>query len=294
MVQLLEIPTGFKLWVALECRWRGHGEQQYPAVETALHQLRSGVAIEEIPQWSAQFGHEFRSDRSVPHLLPIDRGQLGDVETVLFHPVQQGAGAVGDCASLDHVVYITVLAGPVDSYPVLAGGLPEYAHALQDHPFDVPDLGRVGQSLGHCLLAGNVHVLPLPRGDPVGVGQHRASGAGGPAVEIKMGKADSDGGTVLVAGQVHEPAQRHADDIGRLIVRVGAVLSKGCDGHHDQLGVDLRQMLVAQAQSVQIAGGEGLDEEIGLGHQFLQQGLSVFLFQVQGDATFIRGVGPPE
>ena len=65
-----------------------------------------------------------------------------------------------------------------------------------------------------------------------------------------MGEADPDGGAVVVAGQVHEPAQSHADNVRGLIVGVGAILPKRCDRNHNQLGVDLGQHVIAEPKSV--------------------------------------------
>ena len=77
-------------------------------------------------------------------------------------------------------------------------------------------------------------------------------------------------------------------------MRVGAILAEGGYGHHYQSGVNGLQVPVAKAQAVQVAGSKGLNQEISCSDQLFKQLAALWSFQVQGDAPFVGGVGPPE
>jgi len=64
----------------------------------------------------------------------------------------------------------------------------------------------MGQSFGHGLLARHVDVLPFSGDRPMCMRDHGSGGAGGSAMEMKVGNANPQGRTVAVSGQVHEAA----------------------------------------------------------------------------------------
>ena len=116
---------------------------------------------------------------------------------------------------------------------------------------------------------------------------------GGRAVEVEVGEAGPQGRPVGVAGEVHEAAEGHAGDVGGLVVGVGAVLSEGGDRCHDEARVEGGQAGIAKADVVEVAGVEGLDEEIGGREQPFEQGAAIRVFEVEGDAALVGAVGPP-
>ena len=152
---------------------------------------------------------------------------------------------------------------------------------MEDRPLNVPYLRRVGEGAGDSLLAGNVDVLPLAGKGTMSVGQHSAGGGSSRAVQVKVREAGPEGSTIGIASQVHEAAQGHAGDVGRLVVGVGALLPERSYGCHDHAGVDFRKSRIAQANAVQVARVEGLYDEVGGGGQSLQKGTAVGVFQIQ-------------
>ena len=77
-------------------------------------------------------------------------------------------------------------------------------------------------------------------------------------------------------------------------MRVGAVLAKWRDGDDDQCRIERRECVIPKAQTFHVAWGKGLDEEVGRGHQPLQQGAPVTAGEIERDTTFVGGVRPPK
>ncbi len=98
---------------------------------------------------------------------------------------------------------------------------------------------------------------------------------------------------VLLTVHVHEAAERADHDVRSLEVPVGPVLPEGRYGAHDQAGIHLPQGRVAQAQAVQVAGGEGLNDHIGVLHHVPEGLLALAGLDVQGNAFLASVVGEP-
>ena len=137
-------------------------------------------------------------------------------------------------------------------------------------------------------------MLALAREGAVSVGNHGTSGARRSTVKVKVWEADPEGRPVAVAGEVHETAHGHAHDIRSFVVGVRAVLAEGGYGHHHQGLVDIGEVIIAQAQAIQVPWREGLDEEMGPLYQRFEKLPSVGGMQVQGNAPLVDCVGPPE
>ena len=293
VLQRSEIPAGFQLGVLSQVRGRRHREEEDTAGHALAGQLLAGVPQEELGHRSNHGVHNLRSDAAVAHGLPFEGLQFSNVNAILFHPLEEGSGAGGHSAALEHIVDVTIGAGPVDAHPVLPGGLTVDAHALEDRAFDVPYLRRVGQGASHGLLAGDVDVLPLSGQRAMGVGEHGASCRSGRAVQVEVREAGPERSAIRVAREVHESAHGHASNVSRLVVGVGAVLSESGDGRHDHARLDFREPRVAKTQAVEIAWVAGLNDEIGGCDQSLQQGAAIGVFQVKSDTPLVGAVGPP-
>jgi hypothetical protein len=70
-------------------------------------------------------------------------------------------------------------------------------------------------------------------------------------------------------------------------VAVRAALSEACDAGEDQAGVYLAEPLVAEVPALEGAGPEALDHDVGVAGETLEDLLSVWLAQVQGDGPLV-------
>ena len=90
----------------------------------------------------------------------------------------------------------------------------------------------------------------------VAQGYHGADGTvHGPEI-MRVDIAGGQRGTVFIAGRVDEATQRPHHYIRVFIVSVRPLLSEAGDGGHNDAGVNLAQVIIAQAQAVQVAGGK--------------------------------------
>ena len=102
-----------------------------------------------------------------------------------------------------------------------------------------------------------------------------------------------DGGQVAVAGEGHEAAHSLTDGVEADLVAVGAVLAVSRDVYHDDLGVQLLELVVAEAHDVNGAGAEVLQEDVGDFDQLAEDLLALVGAEVDGEALLATVVLHP-
>ena len=90
-----------------------------------------------------------------------------------------------------------------------------------------------------------------------------------------------------VARHTHQTAHALDDLVKPGPFGIGAILPKARNAGQDDARVDLRQVLVTQAQLVLDIGTPVLHQHIGLGHQAHQDVQGAGLFQVEGERAFV-------
>ena len=109
-----------------------------------------------------------------------------------------------------------------------------------------------------------------PRPDTPGLvdGRHDPERQQRRRVDVADARADARADRAGLAGRGDEPAHRLGDDVERGPVGVralaGARVAEPTDGAVDEPRVDLRQRLVAEAEPVEHAGAEVLDDHVGV------------------------------
>ena len=176
-----------------------------------------------------------------------------------------------------------------DSVPVIHGGV--HQGVAHEGGGNVPHR-NVG-ALSHLVVAVGA------QGGHRGEGRHHAAG-------VVHGVAQFHGRPVGVAGQVAQSTQ--GSEHGRVsgVARLGAGLPVGRQGHHDDVGLDLAELRVAQAEAVHHAGPEVLQHHVGDAHQVVGQFQGPRLLEVEGDGALagvdllkgrrgfaVHGVRPP-
>ena len=134
----------------------------------------------------------------------------------------------------------------------------------------------------HAVQQGHVHILAFAGALPVIQGQQDAGDGVQAGTHVAQGSAYSGGRGIGIAGDAHHAGHALGHDVIGGQVAHGAVLAEAGDGAVDDLGVDLLQILVGEAQLLHHAGLEVLHHDVaGLDH-IIDQVLA--LFQVDGDA----------
>ncbi len=126
-------------------------------------------------------------------------------------------------------------------------------------------------------------MLPLAGTPPVMEGgQHRPRPYDA-TVGVGEGDARAQGLAAAIAGEGGDPGgglQSRA--VGR-VVAPGAALAVAGERDHDQVRLGLAQRLVVQAVLGHDAGGEALNDDIGMGDEALEQFHGLRLVEVQGE-----------
>jgi hypothetical protein len=83
----------------------------------------------------------------------------------------------------------------------------------------------------------------------------------------QVGDRDADLGGLLGAGHRHQPALALRDLVVAGPVRLRAVVAEAGDRADDQAGVEVVQPLHGEAEPVQGAGAEVLEQHVGAAHE---------------------------
>ena len=116
-----------------------------------------------------------------------------------------------------------------------------------------------------------VDVLPLARAPAVVEGGDECEGADVRHEEVRIGDARADGLAVGPACQVVEAGCRLQGMAVSHVVRPGAGLAEEGHRDHDEVGADLAQLLVVEAELLERAGRERLRDDIRDGDKALEQ-----------------------
>ena len=114
----------------------------------------------------------------------------------------------------------------------------------------------------YSLDGRNVDVLPFAGEVSVVERGENGHGCGDTAVILGLVATGLEGFTVRVTRDVHVTAEGIGHDFRALILTVRALLTEVRDGGHYQRRVDLRQAFVVQPEPREIAGLEGLDDDV--------------------------------
>ncbi len=117
--------------------------------------------------------------------------------------------------------------------------------------------------------------------------RERARHAGG---VIDRRRAELDRMHVLGAGHRHDAGGRLDHVIVGGLLPARAVLAESRERRIDEARVDLRQVLVAEAQRVERAGAIVLDEHVGCRDQLLQDFAAAFGLEIERDRALVRGL----
>ena len=119
-------------------------------------------------------------------------------------------------------------------------------------------------------------------------GQRESAGHAGGVVDRR--RAELDRMHVLGAGHRHDAGGRLDHVIVGGLVAARAVLAEGRERRVDQPRIDLRQILVAEAERLERAGPVVLDEHVGGRDQLLQDLAAALGLQVERDRALVRGL----
>jgi len=146
----------------------------------------------------------------------------------------------------------------------------------------------VGQHPGHAIEQAEIHMLAHTR--PRAFRQRRlnADDAVKPGKDIGKGHADLLRLARRIAGQVHDAAHPLDQEIVSGAMGIGAVLSKAGDRAIDKARVDLFDAVIIEAEFLQPADLEILDQHIRLADQVQQFGPVARIAEIQRD----RGLAP--
>ena len=123
---------------------------------------------------------------------------------------------------------------------------------------------------------------------PQDADRHQHSGAG-----IAQRGTRFQRTSVRLAGDRHDAAGRLADHIEGQEIAIWSVLSETLHLRVDDRWIDLLNFVVAQAQSLDYAGGKIFDHHIGLGGQFFDNRQAFLRFEIRRNA-FLIGVEDEE
>ena len=113
---------------------------------------------------------------------------------------------------------------------------------------------------------------------------HRRVGSG---PNIGLRKAHSERRTIRIAGERHATAQRHDLDIGSFELAVRAGLAERGDGSQYHARIDAAQRSITEFKTLQIAGGETFNDEIGFGRKPRKDFAAFCRLQIERNAALI-------
>ena len=174
----------------------------------------------------------------------------------------------------------------------MSSGLP--LHGVLGHqPFVRSDLGRDVQRGVHV----HIDVLAHPRRIPVHHGGQRRHGGmdAGDVRRLTPQAAHRRQGMVVVAAVPHRPAPGHQREVGSGVLGPWPFLTEGRHGHPDQRGRGGHDAVPVDAAGDQVPRLLGLQDDVGPGHEPMQQLDSHRGVEVEHD-TVLRSVmvPPPE
>ena len=143
------------------------------------------------------------------------------------------------------------------------------------------------QYVDHRLLHGDLDLLALARLVALLERGEQADG------EVHAGAGIADGGpgvgrrVVGEAGDAHRPAHGLRDGLEGLVAGVRPVAAEALDGAVDEAGIDLGEHVVAEAEPVQRARREILDQHVHFRDQLPEQRLAVPGLEVERQALLV-------
>ena len=292
---LPEIPR-LELRVGEQLLRGGHRVAQHAAARHRLEELGLGDPGEELRD-----GLLHDVDLFLGHLLdvecaPVLLQQEHGGRALLRHPLHQRlVGLPPGLAAVDDEVQVAVLAGPEHPHLGAGDGAPghEGAGPLLHRAVEVPEGMGVGEAPQHAGLGRHVHVL-APAGAPaLGVGHQRRHGGVGAGPLIALRKRHPERRLVRIAGERHAAAHGHDLDVRGPVATVGAGQAEGGDGHQHGVGVGRADDVVAETDLFEPARPEGLQHEVRLLHEALEQRLPLRRLEVQRDAALAVVEGEP-
>ena len=143
------------------------------------------------------------------------------------------------------------------------------------------------------MLRRCVHLLAFAGQPAVAEGDHRADGPVHGADEMSMGIAGHQRRAVRLAGDVQVARERPDGDVPVIVVPIRAFLPEAADGGEDDSRVDLAEHGVAEADAFQVAGREGLDDDVGGLHELLEDTAAIRRLDIEGDAPLVGVEGEP-
>ena len=145
----------------------------------------------------------------------------------------------------------------------------------------------VGEAPEHARLGRHVHVLTPAGALALGVGHHRRHGGVGTGPLVGLGEGHPERRLVRVAGERHAAAHGHDLDVRGKIPAVGSGEAEGRDGHQHGVGVGGPDDVAAETDPFQITRPEGLQHEVRLLHQALEQPLPLGRLEVERDPALV-------
>jgi hypothetical protein len=108
-----------------------------------------------------------------------------------------------------------------------------------------------------------------------------------PCEEVADGHADAHRRLRVRSGERHQSALALGDLVVPGAAALGAVVAEPADGQHDEAGVELVQAFDGEAEPVEHAGPEVLDEDVPVAHQPREHVAPVVGLEVEGDRLLV-------
>ena len=115
-----------------------------------------------------------------------------------------------------------------------------------------------------------------------------------PGAGVTDGRPDVRRWPVGEAGHAHRPAHRLGDRLVALVVAVRAVRAEALDARVDHTRVDLADRGVAEAEALQHAGPEVLEQDVGRDEERAEDLLPARSLQVESQAPLVAVEGDEE
>ena len=138
----------------------------------------------------------------------------------------------------------------------------------------------------HGVLLRDLDALALARRLALDERRQDADGAVEPRPRVPEPGLRAQGRAVRLAREAHRAAHRLGDPLEALVVRVGPA-AEALDRRGDKPGVDAAERVPAEAQALDRARPEVLDEDVGPTEHPLEEGAPARGFQIEGDAALV-------
>ena len=146
-----------------------------------------------------------------------------------------------------------------------------------------PDAAEVGDGVLHGdldLLAVAGYVALVEGGEDADGEVHAGAG-------VAEGGSGARGRAAGVAGGAEGAAGGLSDGVEGLVLAIRPVRPEAFDAGQYDAGVDLGELVVAQAEALQGVGGEVLGDDVGVLEQVEEDGLALGVFQVESDRPLV-------